>query len=133
MLIKKMPVMASKYFYYINFRKRLNLKNPTTFNEKLMWLKLFEEDSLKSRCADKYLVRNYISKMGFSHLLIDLHEVYEHVDEIDFKKLPKSFVMKCSHGSGFNIICSDKEEIDEKQVKKQLKNWIENRLWYSVL
>lgn len=125
MLIKKMPVMASKYFYYINFRKRLNLKNPTTFNEKLMWLKLFEEDSLKSRCADKYLVRNYISKMGFSHLLIDLHEVYEHVDEIDFKKLPKSFVMKCSHGSGFNIICSDKEEIDEKQVKRQLKNWIE--------
>lgn len=120
-----MPVSASKFLYYMTFKKRLNLKSPATFNEKLMWLKLYEDDSLKIKCADKYLVRNYISKMGYSQLLIDLYDVYEHVDEIDFRKLPNSFVMKCSHGSGFNIICPDKEKIDEKKVKSQLKKWME--------
>lgn len=125
LLVKKMPVFISKYLYYMTFKKRLDLKKPTTFNEKLMWLKLFEDDALKTKCTDKYLVRNYISKLGYSELLIELDEVYEHVEEIDFTKLPKSFVMKCSHGSGFNIICPDKEKLDVKQVKVQLKKWLQ--------
>lgn len=123
-LVKKMPVSTSKYLYYRAFKKRLNLKNPATFNEKLMWLKLFEDDALKIKCADKFLVRDYVSILGFSELLIDLHGVYGHVEEIDFNNLPNSFVMKCSHGSGFNIICPNKEVMDEKLIKSQLKKWL---------
>ena len=38
----------------------LNLENPKTFNEKLQWLKLYYHDPLITKCADKYLVREYI-------------------------------------------------------------------------
>lgn len=122
--MKKYPVIASEFLYYRTFGEKLNLKKPTTFNEKLMWLKLNEDYSLKTTCADKYLVRNYVRQSGYSKLLIDLYEVYEDVEEIDFKKLPDRFVMKCTHGSGFNIICRNKEEIDEAKIKLQLKKWM---------
>ena len=40
----------------------LNLENPQTFNEKLQWLKLYYHDPLMTKCADKYLAREYIRK-----------------------------------------------------------------------
>ena len=40
----------------------LNLNNPRTFTEKLQWLKIFDATPLKSRLADKYLVRNWVAE-----------------------------------------------------------------------
>ena len=123
-IVKLSPVFASKIIYYQKFGKRLKLSNPTTFNEKLMWLKLYEDDSLKTICADKYLVRDYVRKAGYSQTLIDLYKVYERVEDIDFQELPNRFVMKCTHGSGFNIICTRKEKLDQEKVILQLKEWM---------
>lgn len=61
--------------------------------------------------------------------------VYESVDEIDLDKLPKSFVLKGTHGSGFNIICKDKNEMNWKYEFKKMKRWfrtdyyLSNREW----
>lgn len=131
-LIKKIsPVIASKIIYYKTFRKKLDLENPTTFNEKLMWLKLNEDDVLKTRCTDKYLVRDYIKELGYSKILIELYMVCDRVKDLNFNTLPESFVMKCTHGSGFNIICSDKNKLDKKQVQSQLNKWM--RTNYSLV
>ncbi|HWK24494.1 MAG TPA: ATP-grasp fold amidoligase family protein [Ureibacillus sp.] len=124
-LIKRIsPVMASKIIYYKTFKKKLNLKNPTTFNEKLMWLKLNEDDTFKAKCTDKYLVRDYIKELGYSNILIELYNVYEHAEDIDFDALPDRFAMKCTHGSGFNIICNDKNTLDLNLVRLQLNKWM---------
>lgn len=123
-IYKNYPVIVSKYIFYKTFKIRLNLKNPSTFNEKLMWLKLNEDDSLKSKCADKYLVRDYIKQLGYSDRLIELYKVYESVEEIDFEELPNSFVMKCTHGSGFNIICTNKEKLNKDHTVIKLKKWM---------
>lgn len=131
LLVKYSPVIASKLIYFKFFGKRLNLRNPVTFNEKLMWLKLYEDDLLKTMCADKYLVRNYIRQQGYSHLLIELYDVYEIVEQIKFEEIPNRFVMKCTHASGFNIICADKEKMDKKQITSQLKKWMETD--YSLI
>lgn len=124
-IAKISPVQASKILFYKTFRKRLNLKNPITFNEKLMWLKLNEDDTLKAYCADKYLVRNYVSKCGYADILNDLYQVYENAEEINFNELPDKFVMKCSHASGFNVICTNKVELDKQKTILQLKKWME--------
>ena len=59
--------LSSKIMYRAVMHKKLNLKKPTTFNEKLCWLKLryFPNDELVIKCADKYAVRNYISQKGY--------------------------------------------------------------------
>lgn len=124
LLIKISPVLASKVIYYKNFRRKLDLKNPTYFNDKLMWLKLNEDNSLKTKCADKYLVRDYINQMGYSNLLVEIYKVYDSVEEINFEELPNSFVMKCTHGCGFNIICPNKGKLDIEDTIRKVKKWM---------
>src|SRR5690625_398706 len=105
------------------FKERLgrevNLKNPIKYNDKIQWLKLYWRDQLASICDDKYEVRQYVKEKIGDKYLNNLIGVYESVDEIDLNKLPKSFVLKGTHGSGYNIICKDKDKMNwNKEFKK---------------
>lgn len=104
--------------------KTFNLENPRTFNEKIQWLKLYDSTPLKTRLADKYLVRDWIKEKIGEQYLIPLLGVYDNFDEIDFAKLPNQFVIKCNHGSGWNIIVKDKSKLDLKEVKEKLDEWM---------
>lgn len=103
---------------------KLDVNEPKTFNEKLQWLKLYYHDPLMTECSDKFEVRNYIKKTIGEKYLIKLIGVYNNVDEIDFKNLPDSFVLKVNHGSGQNIICRDKSRLDFEDIKRKLSGWL---------
>ena len=70
--------------------------------------------------VDKYGAREFIaSKVGEEHL-IPLIGVWDKFDDIDFDKLPKQFVLKCTHDSGGLIICKDKSKLDIEAARKQI-------------
>ncbi|OUO56595.1 glycosyltransferase [Candidatus Avelusimicrobium gallicola] len=104
--------------------KYLNLDNPRTFNEKTQWLKLYDSTPLKTRLADKYLVREWIKEKIGEQYLIPLIGVYDKFDDIDFDKLPNQFVMKCNHGSGWNIIVKDKSKLNLAEAKQKIDTWM---------
>lgn len=109
---------------------KLNLKNPMTYNEKIQWLKLYDRKPEYSIYADKYLVRKYIeNKIGYDYL-IPLLGVYENTNEIKWQVLPNRFVLKCTHGSGSNIICKDKANLDIDEAMFKLKKWM-HKSWYD--
>ena len=56
----KEQVIKDQFKYFLGYE--LNLENPKTFNEKLQWLKLYYHDPLMTKCADKYLVRDFIKE-----------------------------------------------------------------------
>lgn len=116
----------SKIYYRIIMKEKLNLKEPKTFNEKVQWLKLyyFPNNSLAVQCADKYQVRDYIKKKGFEQKLTKLLGVWENAEDIDWDLLPNKFVLKCTHGCAYNIVCKDKETFDKKAATKQLNKWL---------
>lgn len=108
---------------------KLDLNNPLTFNQKLQWLKLYDRNSLYIKLVDKYEVRQYISdRIGLKYL-IPLIEVYDNVEDIDWGNLPQRFVLKCTHGSGSNIICNDKSNLDIEGAKNKLNKWMKKN-WY---
>lgn len=121
--------------YKIVMGKELNLDNPQTFNEKLQWLKVYWRDDRATICADKYRVREYVKERGCEEILNELYGVWDNADDIDFDKLPNSFVLKANHGCGYNIFIKDKTQIDIKKIKKELnkmlrqKYYIKNREW----
>lgn len=132
---RKMQVLAhkalpdelmSKIYFRIVMKKKLNIKEPKTFNEKLQWLKLyyFPYNSEVIQCADKYAVREYLEKKGYGNILVPLHGAWKKAEAIDWDKLPKRFVLKCNHGCAYNILCHDKEHIDKKNIEKQLNSWL---------
>lgn len=113
-----------KELYYSVTGKWLDWNHPKDINEKLMWLNRFAPNPLKTKCADKYLVREYVKEKGLEKLLIPLLGVWDAAEDIDFESLPDQFALKCNHGCGYNIICSNKSSLDIEQTKKKLNEWL---------
>lgn len=104
------------------FGRKLDLKNPKTFNEKLQWMKLYNRNPVYTMMVDKYLVRNYVREIIGEEYLIPLLGAWDDPDKIDFDKLPMQFVLKCNHNSGLGMcICKDKNKLDIAKVKNDLR------------
>lgn len=112
-----------------NNGQQLNWDNPKTFTEKLQWLKLYYRDDRIPICSDKIDVKKYLSDLGYEKYLVPTLAVYNNADEIDFDSLPNQFALKASHGSGWNIICKDKSQLDWKKAKKELSLWLSQNLY----
>lgn len=109
--------------------KWLDLKNPRHINDKMRWLILNYRDERLHLYADKYRVREYVRERVGEQYLTELKGVYERVEDIDFEALPEQFVLKTNHGSGWNIVCLDKDVLDIKQAKHQLSKWMDRDYW----
>lgn len=114
----------ARMYYYYRTGKRLDYRHPKDINEKLMWLSRYWQHPLKTQCADKYLVRDYIKGLGYECILVPLIGVWDNVNEINFSNLPNQFVLKCNHGSGFNIICLDKSRLNVSDARTKLNSWL---------
>ena len=101
-----------KYQYHYVFGKRLDLKHPKTYNEKLQWLKLYDRRSYYTTLVDKYAVKEWVAdKIGAQYIIPTL-SVYDNTSQINLKDLPDQFVLKCTHDSGSVVICRDKTSFD---------------------
>lgn len=89
----------AKARYYARFKKRINLKDPKHLNEKILWLSVNSDTREWTRLADKYAVREYVHGCGLDDILVPLYGVWDKAEEIDFNKLPQSFIMKSTNGS----------------------------------
>jgi hypothetical protein len=120
------PTLYVKLQYrYITHRK-LNLKNPVRYTEKLQYLRLYvyPNDPLVVRAAGRVGARAYVKEAGYEDKLIHSYGVYDKFDDIDFAKLPDSFVLKCTHASGFNMVVKDKKAFDREKAKRKFDKWL---------
>ena len=108
----------------------LNLKDPSTFNEKLNYLKSQPLRDLSTVLADKVLARDEIKKTIGEKYLVPSFGIYKNANEIEFEKLPQSFILKTNHGSGWNIICRDKRTFDQNRAVKLLNRWLGFNAYY---
>lgn len=106
------------------YKRPFNSKNPKYFGEKIQWLKLYGNLEKYSRYVDKFLVREYVKEKIGEQYLIPLLGVYDNPEEIDYSNLPDKFVLKCNHGSGYNIIVEDKSKINIKRTNQKLRKWL---------
>ena len=121
------PKWYVKYLYKKVTNKKLDLKNPKDYQEKIQWLKIYSETSQWTNLADKYKVREYISQCGLSDNLVGLYGVWERAEDIDFSKLPEKFVLKTNHGFKRVIVVEDKSKLDISKTVKQLNTWVKER------
>lgn len=117
-------VTVSKAKYYLKNNKALNLNNPQELMEKLQWLKLYYYKEAYARFVDKYEVRRYVEDTVGNEYLNKIIGVFDDVESIDFDSLPEQFVLKCTHGSGYNIIVKDKSCLNIAKAKFQMKRYL---------
>lgn len=116
------PKIAERYHKHIGIS--LNLDTPTRFTEKIQWLKIYDSSKLKADCADKIKIHDYYKSVLGNDIAIPIIGVYDSPNQIDFKVLPSKFVLKCNHGSSFNIVIEDRRAINTNYINKRLSNWL---------
>lgn len=121
-----------KLKYYTYFHRWLDFDNPKTFNEKIQWLKVYNRCSDYVNMVDKSKAKQYAAKIIGEKYMIPTLGVFETVDEIDFDKLPKQFVLKCTHDSGGIVVCKDKTTLDIAGAKKKLKAGLRTNFFWKT-
>lgn len=85
----------------------LNLSRPKSFNEKIVYKKLFDRNPLIPLTADKYRIRKYIrDKIGWEaeNHLVPLLYVTDKPETIPFDRLPEEYIIKPNNGAGRWIV-----------------------------
>ncbi|MFR3637790.1 MAG: ATP-grasp fold amidoligase family protein [Faecalimonas sp.] len=124
-MLKFVPDKAMiKLQYRIKLKRKLNLKDPKRYTEKIQWYKLYYRNPVMMECVDKYGVRKYIEKKGLGNILNQLYQVVDRPEEINFDQLPDKFVIKTTNGSGTNILVKDKKTLNIAETKKKLNDFL---------
>lgn len=121
--------LKKKYRYIMG--RKLDLKNPKTFNEKLQWLKINDRNPMYTKMVDKYEVKNYIIKELGTEYIIPTLGIWDNFTDIDFDKLPDQFVLKCTNDSGSVVLCKDKKTFDKAKAKAIIDSGLKNNFFYD--
>lgn len=129
---EKYPAHLKKLFKY-KTGYELHLNNPKTFNEKIQYIKLYGASDLKRRLSDKILARSFAAEKIGAQYLKPVLQICSKYEEIDFDKLPDSFVIKCCHGCKWQAIIENKERhINNGNIQftqNKITGWLEQEFW----
>jgi hypothetical protein len=121
--------------FYKRHGYHLNLHNPQTFSEKVVWKKVNDRNPLLPVTADKYKVRKYLTeKLGdkdAKEILIPLLYVTDDPKTIPFDKLPSRYIIKSNFGSGQNLIVNEKSAYSKKEIIDTCQKWLKKS--YGVM
>lgn len=123
-----------KILYRLKMGKKLNLKSPITFNEKLQWLKLYDRKSEYTQMVDKCEAKKYVAKIIGEEYIIPTLGVWNNFDEIDFDRLPNQFVLKTTHGGGGSgvVICKDKRTLNFDKCKNIINRSMKQNIYRTL-
>jgi hypothetical protein len=125
-MIRFSPLTYLHWQYRFVTGNTLNLKEPTLYTEKLQFLRhvVFPRDPLVIRATDRVAVRDMLIEKGLKQYLIPSHGSYDRFQDIPWQRLPRQFVLKCTHASGFNQIILDKNKVHVPTLKRQFNRWL---------
>lgn len=123
-----------KLRYRFQVGKRIDLKNPQSFQEKIQWLKLYDHNPDYSRMVDKISVKDYVSSLVGKEYVIPLLGVWDTPKDIDWDALPDQFVLKTNHSGGSTgvVICHDKNRLDKQKAIDRLTTSLKSDVYKSL-
>lgn len=124
LIVKINPEKEIDRCYYPHFNKHINLREPHNLIEKIYWMELYTDTSLWTLCSDKYRVREYIDSLGLLDYMPKLYGHWEKAQDVDFDKLPESFVIKANNGCATVKVIHDKSKVNLKKLRKELRRWM---------
>lgn len=111
--------------YKLATKDTMDWKKPKNFNQKIQWLKLYDTTSIKTKLADKYLVKDWVKeRLNSDKYIVKTIGCYKNSKEIDWNELPDKFCLKANHGSGMNIVVKDKSKLNIGKVSKIMDGWM---------
>ena len=123
-------IKGRQYIMKIN-GKFYNDSNIITIQDKLNWLIIHENPENKTNIVDKILLHEYSQKILGEDICVPIIKIYNNTDDINFNELPEKFVLKCNHGSGMNIICNNKSNLNITKTRYLLNKWVNSNFGFE--
>lgn len=123
-----------KLLYRLKLGRKLDLKAPKRFTEKLQWLKLYDRKPLYTKLVDKSEVKTYVANIIGEEYIIPTFGIWDEPEDIDWDQLPDRFILKTTHGGGGAgvVFCNDKTQLDKKKAVETLQQSMDSNI-YSTL
>jgi hypothetical protein len=126
---RHLPLDPSQFAQYANIHQAFwwslfrfpNLVAPQSRNDMIQWLKLFDYRPESVACCDKIAMREIVRERVGERYLVELYQVHDHFDQIDFAALPRACVIKTNHNSGPVFLVSDTAQLDRATVGRRIE------------
>ena len=102
----------------------LHLFRPRRFTEKMQWRKLFDLDPAYAVFCDKVATREYVAQRVGSNALVPMLWLGRDPAALPLETLRPPYIIKCSHGSGWNIVVRGNDAMDYGAMRAQLGRWL---------
>lgn len=110
---------------YIYFQRRIpNLRSPRTFNDKVLFRLLYDRRLILQTISDRYAVREYLKEKIGAHILTKLYCVSDNPSSNPFETFPEQYVVRATHGSGWNYIVAKKKSGVVEEILELCNFWM---------
>jgi len=127
------PVLSDSLYLRMMFLakmgRRLHLRNPQTFSEKMQWMKIHLRDPRMTQMVDKAAAKDYIAARIGSRYVNPTLATWQRAEDIDFSVLPEKFVLKTTHDCGGMVICRDRNALDEASARCVMRDALSRRFY----
>lgn len=113
-----------KWQYESSTGETLDYFHPKNFPQKLQQVLIYDALPIKTRLADKILMKEYVAQKIGDGSTPKTYGVWESFDEIDFDSLPDKFALKTNHASKTNYLVPDKSALDTADARKCFEKWM---------
>jgi len=110
--------------YYRKYGRLPALFPPSKYSEKITYRKLYDRRPYLTRTSDKYAVREYARGILGEDLAPELLYSTTDPSTIPFASLPNRFVVKATHGSGWNVVVHDRDALDQGALLTTCERWM---------
>lgn len=110
------------------FRRRIGhwprILFPQTYNEKMLWRKLFDHSPVIARLTDKLLAKKYFAELCPDLNVVTPLWVGTRAEDIPDALLEQDVIVKTNHGCAYNIIMRD-TDYDRDTLNKTVNDWLD--------
>lgn len=117
--------------YYRTYGRLPSLFPPRSYSEKIQYRKLFDRRPYLTETSDKFAMRAYASRILGEDLSPEIYFRTTDPSSIPFHSLPHAFVVKATHGSGWQRIVHDRDTLDRAALIAKCEQWL--RTDYSTV
>jgi len=115
-----------EHVYYPRFKK------PRSFSEKIWHRMLFDRSPIWTEISDKLKARELVKEKVGENFLPAILWQGERPEEIPFAELPDRFVIKTNHGAGYNVIVTNKKNLEHSRVLRRINDWLNLNFTYAT-
>jgi TupA-like ATPgrasp len=124
-VLRHLPLAVAVRLEFLLCHHRFGrLKRPRTFNEKIMHRRLYDRDPRLPSLSDKVQVKEYATRVLGEGWVIPNIWVGEKLPPRSQRNWPIPYVLKASHGSGWNIFVCCPQDQDWDHVDAVAEQWL---------